>query len=229
VRPPEPFQPRRIFLTGLVLVFILAGCQALPQPTPEPPTRVASVLVPVVDPTVIDAAREIFVRRLELLGASRISVTTASNMTFTMRLPSAVPQTTVEQALRSVGRVTAVPPFAGESLVEGAPVPDWFPVIWDSGDAVRSASVINQSAMPAIEIVLTDDGAKALSQYTASHVGEPLALVLDGIVLTTPTIQTPISGDTLVVVLGGHSAIDPTALATILSSGPLPNRWHPGD
>jgi preprotein translocase subunit SecD len=211
---------------------MLAACQAQPGPRPsnELPSRVVTVPVrPNLGQGVIDLARDILVRRLELLGAADVSVeTTATEMTFTMRLPNSIPQATANQALRTVGRLAAVPPFAGTTLAEGDAVPDWFPAIWDSGGGVRSARVTMQDGRPEVEILLTADGQKAMSDYTSRHVGEPLPMALDGKVLTTPIIQAPITGGSLLITLPDDSTINPTLLAAMFSSGPLPDGWIAG-
>lgn len=45
-----------------------------------------------------------------------------------------------------------------------------------------------------VEIQLSAEGARKLRDYSAKHVGEDLAIVLDGHVVSAPKLRVPISG-----------------------------------
>jgi preprotein translocase subunit SecD len=45
-----------------------------------------------------------------------------------------------------------------------------------------------------IDVRLTEDGAKKLAKLTENHVGQPLAIMLDGKVLAAPVVRDPITG-----------------------------------
>ena len=68
-----------------------------------------------------------------------------------------------------------------------------------------------------------------MATYTTEHPGGYLPLVLDGIVLTAPIIQSPIT-DGVIRLTGPFPGVDPesipiAALAAIITSGPLPAGW----
>ncbi len=67
---------------------------------------------------------------------------------------------------------------------------------------------------------LTPDGAAVFGPFTADHVGEPLALVLDGVVLSAPRINSRL--DTGGVITGNFSEQEAKQLALQLRSGALP-------
>jgi preprotein translocase subunit SecD len=72
-----------------------------------------------------------------------------------------------------------------------------------------------------VAFALTEEGATVFGPFTESHIGEPLAIVLDGIVLSAPTIQTRI--DSGGVIAGAfETPADAVALAAQLNSGTLP-------
>lgn len=68
--------------------------------------------------------------------------------------------------------------------------------------------------------VLSQDAAKRFSAYTGSHIGQRLAIVLDGNVLSAPTIQAQISDQG--VITGAATEQDASDLALNLKAGSLP-------
>jgi preprotein translocase subunit SecD len=55
------------------------------------------------------------------------------------------------------------------------------------------------SGQPSIEVVLTPKSTKVFGQLTLDNVGNVMELRVDGELLTSPTVQTPILGGTLVI------------------------------
>jgi len=68
--------------------------------------------------------------------------------------------------------------------------------------------------------VLTQDAAKRFERFTGSHIGKPLAIVLDKSVLSAPTIQGKISDNGVITGIGSHD--DAADLALNLRAGSLP-------
>ena len=68
--------------------------------------------------------------------------------------------------------------------------------------------------------VLTQDAAKRFEQYTGANVGNRLAIVLDGQVLSAPVIKSKISDNGVIEGLSGHE--EAADLALNLKSGSLP-------
>ncbi|MFC5288626.1 protein translocase subunit SecD [Actinokineospora guangxiensis] len=74
-----------------------------------------------------------------------------------------------------------------------------------------------------VTVSFRPDGAATWSQYTASHVQERAAFVLDTEVVSAPTIQGAINGDTQITGgEGGFSQTEATRLANVLKYGSLP-------
>jgi preprotein translocase subunit SecD len=71
-----------------------------------------------------------------------------------------------------------------------------------------------------IQFQLTSDGSTVFGPYTGSHIGDPMAIVLDGVVLSAPVIQAqlPTGG----VITGNFNESAAKQLALQLRSGSLP-------
>ncbi len=71
-----------------------------------------------------------------------------------------------------------------------------------------------------IQFELTPAGGSVFGPFTASRIGQPMAIVLDGIVLSAPTIQAQL--DTGGVITGNFTEQEAKTLALQLRSGALP-------
>lgn len=93
--------------------------------------------------------------------------------------------------------------------IKGRHITDAIPGIDESTDR----SVVN--------IRLDETGKTKLTALTTQHIGQPMAIVLDGEVLSAPIIQEPIVGGALQV-SGGFTAESANLLSIKLKSGALP-------
>ncbi len=73
----------------------------------------------------------------------------------------------------------------------------------------------------AVNFVLTDNGAQIFSDWTSAHVGQYLAIVLDGTVISCPTISTAITGGQGQI-SGNFSIESANNMAVTLRYGSLP-------
>lgn len=92
-----------------------------------------------------------------------------------------------------------------------------------TGEVVKDASVAQDSQNGGIVVNVTMDskGAKVWGTYTATHIGQQVAVVLDGIVKSAPVVNDAImTGDTQIS--GSFTADEAKALRTVLVSGSLP-------
>jgi protein-export membrane protein SecD len=91
-----------------------------------------------------------------------------------------------------------------------------------TGAGLQSAAAqIDQSgAGYVIAFELTPDGAAAFGPFTASRIGQAMAIVLDGVVLSAPIIQARL--DTGGIITGNFTAEEAQTLALQLRSGALP-------
>ena len=97
-----------------------------------------------------------------------------------------------------------------------------------TGDMIVDASQgfgTNASGQPTGEAVvnfrLNPAGAKKFGDFTADHVGDPFAIVLDGEVLSAPTIRSVIAGGQAQI-SGNFTVAEAVELSALLKSGALP-------
>ena len=76
--------------------------------------------------------------------------------------------------------------------------------------------------MISLDIGLTEAGAQLLERLTTENMGRQVPFLLDGEVLFSPTVQTPITEGRLRLTLPNWSENETHALATVLSSDTLP-------
>ena len=102
---------------------------------------------------------------------------------------------------------------AGDKYVLG-------PGIVDANDVENAAAVPDAppSSGWSVSVNLTGDGTAALQTATETTVGSRIAIIVDGRIVSAPTVQTPIaSGD--VVVTSGLTEREARSLATRLDPG----------
>ncbi len=90
-----------------------------------------------------------------------------------------------------------------------------------TGDVLKSAIAYqDELGQWQISFETTSDGADKFLAYTSSHIGQPMAIVLDGLVLSAPTIQGQIS--TQGQITGQFSKDEAESLAVQMRYGALP-------
>lgn len=90
-----------------------------------------------------------------------------------------------------------------------------------TGAGLQSAAAQNeQGGGWVIRFELNQTGSAVFGGYTASNIGQPMAIVLDGVVLSAPTIQAQL--DTGGVIQGSFTQEEAQQLALQLRSGALP-------
>jgi preprotein translocase subunit SecD len=68
-----------------------------------------------------------------------------------------------------------------------------------SNEDVASASVRQRQGGPAIQIVLNETGREKLAEATSLNLNKPLAMLVNGRVLSAATIREPVFGDTAII------------------------------
>ncbi len=90
-----------------------------------------------------------------------------------------------------------------------------------TGRDLRNArAAVDQLNMPSINFTLNRLGAAKLGEFTSQHIGRRIAIVLDGQVVSAPTIQGRIDADGQIT--GQFTAAEANELARILRAGALP-------
>jgi len=94
---------------------------------------------------------------------------------------------------------------------------DWVFGSKDMGQVLRTTDDIGY---PAIGFELKPERRKAFGDFTAAHVDQQLAIVLDGVVISAPVIAAPLRGPS--VIQGRFEEAEVDAMIAALRSGPLP-------
>ena len=88
-------------------------------------------------------------------------------------------------------------------------------------ELVDAQPSFDQNGRPAVNFRFNPTGARAFGDYTAENIGAPFAIVLDGEVISAPTIQSHIPGGSGIIT-GRFTVEESTNLAVLLRAGALP-------
>lgn len=88
-------------------------------------------------------------------------------------------------------------------------------------DLVDSQPTFDENSRPAVTFRFNPAGARKFGDYTLENIGSPFAIVLDGVVVSAPTIQSHISGGSGIIT-GNFDVPESTNLAILLRAGALP-------
>ena len=91
------------------------------------------------------------------------------------------------------------------------------------GGVVTDASVSygNTGGAPGVSMTMNAEGARTWARLTADNIGKSVAIVLDGMVYSYPTVQSEISGGQSSIT-GNFTITEAEDLANVLKSGKLP-------
>jgi hypothetical protein len=215
----------------LLLALIAVGCQAEPSPTARMRTMTVTIAIPVPARGFNREAEAVFSERLTALGIREFGVSTVStddSMRWTIQVPIAIDDETIEAVLHRAGLFQFVPwPAGHEGPAPGDAVPAGLQPLFDDPTPFESAAVTADSAgQPAVDLTLDTVAREAIATYTRKHIGSTLPFVLDGFVLTAPIINGRIAGGVLRLTGPLPAPISLAAIVAMIASGPLPAAWR---
>ena len=191
-------------------------------------------------PTLADlnVVREIMERRVNSTGVAEPVVVTSGNDRIVVELPGVTDTASVRQLVGQTGRLDFVPVPSSTQLAQGQTLdlsnatncPASGVVtqtcILFSGDQLDSASIgSDQRGNRAVNFKLKSGGADLFAKWTASHVNEQFAIVLDTTVISAPVIQAAITGGNVQITsggIGGFPQKEAKQLVDVLKFGALP-------
>ena len=96
-----------------------------------------------------------------------------------------------------------------------------------NGKDLNRASLVfdSKTNKPQISLELNSDGAKLFGEITQRNIGKEVAIFLDGVAISIPTVQSAIT-DGHAVITGSFTPQEAKLLATRLNSGSLPVPIH---
>ena len=170
----------------------------------------------------IEAAKTIVENRVNGLGVSEAVVQVQGTNRLIVELPGVNNPDQAVETLRSTGQLEFIDP-AGKQMVQGMvinttnrptaakdlqktqsnhqhpvrdsnPYPDQvFKTVMTGGILSSATATQDQFSVWQINFELTSAGSQQFGEYTRTHIGQPLVIVLDGHVLSAPTIQAVIT------------------------------------
>lgn len=175
---------------------------------------------------VIGMAADVFENRLTSLGVGNFTVSTGDTMNFTMQVPVAIDTKTVQAVLLGHGVFELVPWATGEQPPNpGDRVAATLRPLVDATEFKSAVASTDSTGGHVLKITLGPVGKQAFAIYTTGHIQGYVPLVLDGIVLAAPTIQSPITGGELLITGPDVFPIPVAAIVAMINAGPLPAAW----
>jgi len=192
--------------------------QALPKDGVQPTREALGVI------------KDIIERRVNTTGVSEPVVVVQGDDRVVIELPGISDVDSVRRLVGQTGRLDFVP--LGTTQATKGQVLDLkeFPPLF-SGDQLESAAVgrDQQRGGLTVTFVLKNDGPQSggqlFAKYTAEHIGQYFAIVLDGAVISAPVIQNSIPNGQVEISAGnlaGFPAKEANELVTVLKFGSLP-------
>jgi preprotein translocase subunit SecD len=179
------------------------------------------------DAAALEVIRTIVENRVNSTGVSEPVVTTQGSDRIVVEMPGVSDPNAVRDLVRQTGRLDFVPLGSTQKNRNDVIDEKQFPPLF-SGTEVQSA-VIGQDQNAGGRVVtftLKENGARLFADYTAKHIGEFFAIVLDSKVISAPTIDSAIPGGNVEIsqkgTIGGYPLKEATELVTILQFGSLP-------
>ena len=160
-----------------------------------------------VDDDAMNRSISIIERRVNELGLTEPVIQRQGRDRIIVELPGVKDP---EQAIAMLGR-TALLEFKdmnGKTVLTGKDLKD-------------SKASVDQGGRPVVTLQFNEEGAKKFADLTAANVGNQIAILLDGEVLTAPRVSEPITGGNAQIT-GSRDAKEAEHLAIMLRSGSLP-------
>ena len=183
------------------------------------------------------AARDTIERRVNSFGVSEPVVQVQGTEQIVVELPGIKD---VNQAIDQIGQTpllefrlegassdTLTPTIGPDGKLTIDPLTGFEPTGLSGKQLKRATADVQQqgTSMLASQVVVTllfdDEGTQLFSDLTTNNIGKRIAIVLDGQIISAPTVQSAITNGEAVIT-GNFTAEEAKQLATRLNSGALP-------
>ena len=178
----------------------------------------------------LNAIRDVIERRVNSFGVSEPQVAVSGQDQIIIELPGIKD---INDAIKQIGQTpylefrTQNPNLDLEKVKADEKLDInsvWIPTGL-SGKQLKKASIDFQGSkglnQPVISLEFNDEGKKLFSEITSANIGKPVAILLDGQVISAPIVQSAITEGSAVI-SGDFSVEQAKQLATRLNSGALP-------
>jgi protein-export membrane protein SecD len=187
----------------------------------------------------LNSVRDTIERRVNSFGVSEPVVQIQGSDQVVVELPGVK---NIDEAIKQIGEtpllefrtqgVSKTPQAAqvdkdGKVSLQADPLAMWQPTGL-SGKQLKKATADVQSGSKSginsqiiVRLLFDDEGTKLFSDLTQANIGKQIAIVLDGKIISAPTVQTAITNGEAIIT-GNFTAQEAKELATRLNSGALP-------
>ncbi|MGR3484902.1 MAG: protein translocase subunit SecD [Paracoccaceae bacterium] len=187
------------------------------------------------DDRTVRQSLEIVRRRIDEVGTREPSIQRQGADRIIVQVPGVGSAQEVKDIIGTTAQLTFQPVIArgaagsagpGEEVLPSLDEPGVFytlerrPVITGE-DLTDAQPAFDQSSRPAVNFRLNPAGGRRFGEYTSANIGAPFAIVLDGEVVSAPTIQSAITGGAGIIT-GRFTVEESTDLAVLLRAGALP-------
>lgn len=183
-------------------------------------------------PTAVESLRDVIERRVNLFGVREPTVTTSySRLANEWRLVVELPGVAdIDQAAKLIGE-TPVLEFRTEK--KGAKAQSASSTMGDligsyektdlTGTYLKKATLTfdRTTNRPLVELAFDDTGAKLFAQITKDNIGKQVAIFLDGVPISSPTVNEEITLGKAVIT-GSFTTLEARTMVGRLNSGALP-------
>jgi protein-export membrane protein SecD len=173
----------------------------------------------------LEVIRRIIENRVNATGVSEPVITTQGADRIVVELPGVSDPNSVRRLVGQTGRLDFVPLGTAQKQKDDVIDEKQFPPLF-SGEQLDSAAIgSDQNGRRVVTFKLKDQGAKLFGDYTRDNVGKYFAIVLDGRVISAPSINEAIPGGNVQISqpgIGGYPLKEATDLVTVLQFGSLP-------
>jgi protein-export membrane protein SecD len=178
---------------------------------------------------ILEQTRTIIENRVNATGVAEPIVVTQGADRISVELPGVEDEADIRSLIGTTGVLEFMPVPAGlQGLVGEGPLPEGMQDIEPlfTGVEIDSAAIAQDQTTGelVVSLQLKDTGARLFDEYAADHFGEQFAIVLDGDVMSAPTIQATRFGGSAQISggAGGFAPSEAQSLVTVLKFGSLP-------
>lgn len=183
------------------------------------------------------AVRDTIERRVNSFGVSEPLVQAQGNDQIVVELPGIKD---INEAINQIGQTpllefrTQGDPNAAQNATVGPdgkvvidPLAGWNPTGLSGKQLKKATADVQQNgnssltSQVVVRLQFDSEGTKLFSDLTTGNIGKPIAIILDGQIISAPTVQSAITDGTAII-SGNFTPEDAKALATRLNSGALP-------
>jgi len=170
----------------------------------------------------LDSAKEVIARRVDLYGVAEPTIKTVISQD-TYRILVALPGVSnPDEALNLIGQTASLDFYDMPVATDSPTFADLKPTGLTGKDLQKSAVSFNsQNGKPEISLKFTEEGGKKFGEITSRNIGKPVWILLDGQVLTYPTVQQAIT-DGNAVINGQFTIEEAKNMVITLNAGALP-------